>query len=151
PTRAGGATASGVLLRLSAVGDGLHHFRAAFSPRVELVRRESRLPRLDSFVSLAVEPIRAAELVVGFDEVRPERDGLLEKGLGILEHVPFEIHQAQVEVRVERGLSVVAEPDGARQVLYGLAENALLQTNVTDVDARKGVLRLAHQHLLKGE
>src|SRR5262249_33431140 len=48
-------------------------------------------------------------------------------------------------------LLVVVEPDRARQVLDCFAENALLQANVADVDARQGVLWLTHEHLLKGE
>ena len=128
--------------------DRRQHLRAALAPRIELVRR-ARLPRLDRLVALAVEPVRAPELVVRLDQIRAERERLLEEGLRVLEHVPLEVHQSKIEVRVQRRLLVVVEPNRPREVLDRLAEDALLQADVPDVDARQRVLRLPHQHLLE--
>src|SRR3954467_5216980 len=93
-------------LRLSALLHGLQHLGATLSPRVELVRREPVAPRLHRFLALAVEPVGAPELVVRFDQVRSEHERLLKEGLRVLEHVTLEIHQAEIEVRVQRRLAV---------------------------------------------
>ena len=48
----------------------VQHLGALLSPRIELVRREAVAPRLHRLVLLAVEPVRAPELVVRLDQVR---------------------------------------------------------------------------------
>src|SRR5436190_21725951 len=136
-------------LRFSPLLYRLRRLGAALSPRIELVRGIAVLPRLPRFVLLPVEPVRASQLAVRFYEIRAERQRLLEEGLGILEHVPLEVHEPEVEARVRRRLLVVIETDGARQVLDGLVPRALLETDVADVDACERVLRLAHEHLLE--
>ena len=107
------------------------------------------LPRLHRFVALAVEPIRPTELVMRLDQIRAERERLLKEGLRVLEHVALEVHEPQIEMRVQRRLLVVVETDRPRQVLDRLAENSLPEADVADVDPRQRVVRLAHEHLLK--
>ena len=63
----------------------------------------------------------------------------------------LQIQQSEVVVRIERGLPIVVEAYGFGQVLDGLAENLLLETDVSDVDAGQGILRLSNQHLLEVE
>src|SRR5262245_2353973 len=62
----------------------------------------------------------------------------------------MQVHESQIEVRVERRLLVVVEPDRFRKMLDRLAEDPLLEADVADVDARQRIRRLFHQDLLKG-
>src|SRR5256886_1660248 len=55
---------------------------ALLAPGIELVRLEARLPRLLRLRLVTREPVRAAQLVMGLDQVRPELQRLLQKGLG---------------------------------------------------------------------
>src|SRR5688572_16999249 len=112
----------------------VEHLLTALPPRFELVRLVSVAPRLLGSVRVAREPLGPAQLVPRFDHVRPELQRLLEEDLRILEHLPLEVDEAQVVVGVQRGLLVVVEADGLREVLDGLAEDPLLEADVTDVD-----------------
>src|SRR5438132_1418157 len=123
---------------------------ALLAPGIELVRLEARLPRLLRLRLVTREPVRAAQLVMGLDQVRPELQRLLQKGLGVLVHLPLQVHEAEIEVGVQRGLLVVVESDRLGQVLDRLPEDPLLQTDVADVDPRERIRRLLHEHLLKG-
>src|SRR5256886_12340485 len=89
-------------------------------------------------------------LVVRLDQVRPELEGFLEEGLGILVHLALQVDEPEIEMGVESRLLVVVEPDRLREVLDRLTEDALLQTDVPDVDTGERVRRLLHQDLLKG-
>src|SRR2546430_4159771 len=60
---------------------------ALLAPGIELVRLEARLPRLLRLRLVTREPVRAAQLVMGLDQVRPELQRLLQKGLGVLVHL----------------------------------------------------------------
>src|SRR6266576_2654573 len=119
------------------------------APGIELVRLEALLPGVLGLVLGAGEPVGAPQLVVRLDQVRPELEGFLEEGLGILVHLALQVGEAEIEVGVERRLLVVVEPDRLREVLDRLAENAFLQTDISDVDAGERVGRLFHQDLLK--
>src|SRR6266480_1565311 len=122
---------------------------AALAPGIELVRLEAVFPRSFRLVLIAGEPIGAPQLVIRLDQVRPELERLLEEGLGVLVHLALQVDEPEIEVGVERGLLVVIEPDGLREMLDRFAEDALLQTDVPDVDAGERVRGLLHQHLLK--
>src|SRR3954470_15621675 len=98
-------------LRLSSRFDRHQDLGAPFPPRIELVGGVTSLPRLERLVALAIEPIGAPKLVIRLDQVRAQRNGLLEERLRVLEHVPLEIHQSEIEVRVQRRLSIVVEAD----------------------------------------
>src|SRR5690348_2056301 len=123
---------------------------ALLAPRIELVRLEPRFPGLLPLFLIACEPVRAPQLVVGLDQIRPELERLLEERLGILVHLALQIHEAQIEVGVERSLLVVAEPDGLGEMLDRLAKDPFLEADVADVDAGEGVRRLLHQDFLEG-
>src|SRR4051812_32290608 len=82
----------------------LQHFRAPLAPWIELVLREPALPCVDGLGVLPIEPQRAPQLVICLDQIWAERDRLLEERLRILEHVTLEIHETQIEVRIERRL-----------------------------------------------
>src|SRR6266699_3605723 len=119
------------------------------APGIELVRLEALLPGVLGLVLGAAEPVGAPQLVVRLDQVRPELEGFLEEGLGILVHLALQVDEAEIEVGVERRLLVVVEPDRLREVLDRLAENAFLQTDISDVDAGERVGGLFHEDLLK--
>src|SRR5207244_9272275 len=119
------------------------------APGIELVRLEALLPGVLGLVLGAGEPVGAPQLVVRLDQVRPELEGFLEEGLGILVHLALQVDEAEIEVGVERRLLVVVEPDRLREVLDRLAENAFLQTDISDVDAGERVGRFFHEDLLK--
>src|SRR6185295_14509848 len=108
-------------------------------------------PGLHRLVTLTIEPIRTAELVVRLDQIWTEGNGLLQERLRVLEHVTFEIDEPQIEVSIQRRLLVVPETNRSRQMLDRLAEDLLLQTNVADVHAGERVLRLTDEHPLKVE
>src|SRR2546426_8819317 len=109
----------------------------------------SLLPGVLGLVLGAGEPVGAPQLVVRLDQVRPELEGFLEEGLGVLVHLALQVDEAEIEVGVERRLLVVVEPDRLREVLDRLAENAFLQTDISDVDAGERVGGLFHEDLLK--
>src|SRR5262249_18197221 len=119
--------------------DRLEHLAAPLPPWIELVGGEPIAPRLLRVLLLVVEPERAPELVVGLDEIGPERERLPEEGLRVLEHLALGVREPEVEVRVERRLAVVVEADRLRQVLDRLAEDPLLEADVAEVDARQRV------------
>src|SRR6266699_3199204 len=120
------------------------------APGIELVRFEARFPGVLGLVLGAGVPVGAPQLVVRLDQVRPELEGFLEEGLGVLVHLALQVDQPEIEVGVKSRLLVVVEPDRLREVLDGLAEDALLQTDVPDVDPGERVRRLLHQDLLEG-
>src|SRR6185437_5034637 len=120
------------------------------APGIELVRLEALLPRALRLLLVAAEPVGAPHLVVRLDQVRPELERFLKEGLGILVHLALQVDEPEIEVGVERRLLVVVEPDRLRQVLDRLAEDALLQTDIPDVDTGERVRGLLHQDLLKG-
>src|SRR3972149_6132630 len=62
----------------------LQPLRAALSPWVELVGREPLAPRVHRLVALLVEPVRAPQLVVRLQQVRPERQRLEKEVLRVL-------------------------------------------------------------------
>src|SRR6266576_2660139 len=119
------------------------------APGIELVRLEALLPGVLGLVLGAGEPVGAPQLVVRLDQVRPELEGFLEEGLGVLVHLALQVDEAEIEMGVERRLLVVVEPDRLREVLDRLAENAFLQTDISDVDAGERVGGLFHEDLLK--
>ena len=94
--------------------------------------------------------MRPSQLVVRFDEVWSELYRLLEERLRILVHLAPEVHETEIEMRVERGLFVVIEPDGLGQMLDRLSEDFFLEADVPDIDARQRIRGLFHQYLLKG-
>src|SRR5690349_13610813 len=104
-------------LRFAALLHRRENLGAALSPWIELVRREAVLPRFRCLVALPVETERSPQLEVRLDQPGAERDRLPEERLCILEHVALEVHQAKIEVRVQRSLLVVVEANRARQVL----------------------------------
>src|SRR6266699_89760 len=120
------------------------------APGIELIGLEAVFPDSLRLILVAGEPIGAPQLVVGLDQVRPELEGFLEEGLGVLVHLALQVDQPEIEVGVQSRLLVVVEPDRLREVLDGLAEDALLQTDVPDVDPGERVRRLLHQNLLEG-
>src|SRR5437773_1055151 len=81
------------------------------APGIELVRLEALLPGVLGLVLGAGEPVGAPQLVVRLDQVRPELEGFLEEGLGVLVHLALQVDEAEIEVGVERRLLVVVEPD----------------------------------------
>src|SRR6266702_978805 len=119
------------------------------APGIELVRFEARFPGVLGLVLGAGVPVGAPQLVVRLDQVRPELEGFLEEGLGVLVHLALQVDEAEIEVGVERRLLVIVEPDRLREVLDRLTENAFLQTDVSDVDAGERVGGLFHEDLLK--
>src|SRR5256886_2106684 len=72
------------------------------APGIELVRLEALLPGVLGLVLGAGEPVGAPQLVVRLDQVRPELEGFLEEGLGILVHLALQVDEAEIEVGVER-------------------------------------------------
>src|SRR5205823_563391 len=86
------------------------------APGIELVRLEALLPGVLGLVLGAGEPVGAPQLVVRLDQVRPELEGFLEEGLGVLVHLALQVDEAEIEVGVERRLLVVVEPDRLREV-----------------------------------
>src|SRR5688500_8799055 len=89
--------------------DVLEHLSAALPPWIELVRAMPIAPRIHRRLLLPIEPERAAELEVRLDEIRTDLQRLLEEGLRILVHLALEIHETEVEVRVQGRFPVVVE------------------------------------------
>src|SRR4029077_1409309 len=71
-------------------------------PGIELVRLEPVVPRALRSVLVTAEPVRAAQLVVGLDQVRPELEGFLEERLSVFVHLALQVDQPEIEVGVER-------------------------------------------------
>src|SRR5947207_1281215 len=149
PGRGAAATRLGAR-RLLALLHQRQRLLALLAPGIELVRLEALLPCLLRPRLVAREPVGAAQLVMGLDQVRPELERLLQKVLSVLVHIPLQVHESQVEVGVQRRLPVVVEPDRLGQMLDRLPEDPLLETDVADVDARQRIRRLLHEHFLEG-
>src|SRR5665213_2981140 len=120
-------------------------------PRIELVGREPVTPHLLRLFALAIEPERAAQLVVRLDEIRPERERLPEECLRVLVHLALAVHESEIEVRIERRLAIVVESYRLREMLDCFPEDALLEADVAEVDARERIGGLPHQHFLEVE
>src|SRR5512135_1191545 len=142
-------TARSETRRLLTPLDLLEDLLTAPAPGVELVRLEALAPGAARLVAVPGEPLRPSQLEVRLDQVGSELEGLLEERLGVLVHLAAEVDEAQVEMGVQRRLLVVVEPDRLGEMLDRLAEDPLLETDVSDVDARERVGRLLHQDLLE--
>src|SRR5918999_6376830 len=117
--RSGRQTARG----FTSGGDQVEHFLATLGPGIELVGLVSVAPRAARALLVAREPLRAAHVVVGLDQVRTQGQGLPKEDLRVLVHLALEVHQSKIIVGVERGLTVVVEPDRLGEMLDRLAED----------------------------
>src|SRR5262245_60126674 len=123
--------------RLLALGDKLQHFLALLAPGIELVGLETVLPRGLGLVLIATEPVRAPQLVIRLDQIRTQRERLLEKRFGILIHLALQVHEPEIKVRIQRRLFVVVQPNRLGEVLDRLTEDPFFETDIADVDPRE--------------
>src|SRR5207248_9483305 len=101
------------------------------------VRFLARFPGAFRLLFVAREPVGAPQLVIRLDEIGPELERLLEKGLSVFVHLALQVDEPEVEVRVQGRLLVVVESDRLGKVLDRLSEDTLLHADVADVDTRQ--------------
>src|SRR5207248_4308292 len=85
----------------------LERLLTLLAPGVELVRFLTRFPGAFRLLFVAREPVGAPQLVIRLDEIGPELERLLEKGLSVFVHLALQVDEPEVEVRVQGRLLVV--------------------------------------------
>src|SRR6185312_11613700 len=119
---------------LAAIGSR-GHLGALDAPGIEFVHACAAFPYCHRARTLAREPQSVPQLEVRLHEIRPERDGSLEEDLRVLVHFALGVNEPQIEVRVQLGTGVLVLTQRLRQMFDRLAEDSLLEADVTDVDA----------------
>src|SRR5204863_5171508 len=103
--------------RLLALSDKLQHFLTLPAPGIELVGLESILPRAFGLVLIAGVPVRAPQLVIRLDQVRPQLERFLEEGLRVLIHLALQVHESEIIVRIQRSIIDFITPERTRALL----------------------------------